>query len=176
MINKKQFRVKIIHNMMQKISARKTNIFNLTGDKITNGSVSNYRETKVKKLNLFKLPNNNKTYSRRNDKIAVQMKECLSISLLKSDLYDLHCHTITITHIDLSPDLRNARIFVMPFGGEKIRETIDYLEKHKHYFKNIIAIKMKLRFIPEITFKNDDSFEYSARIEKLLRKHHCNKL
>lgn len=162
--------------MMHEIFARKTNIFNLTGDKITNGLVSNYRETKVKKLNLFKLPNDNKTYSRRNDKIAAHMKECLSMSLLKGDLYDLPCHTITITHIDLSPDLRNARIFVMPFGGEKTRETINYLEEHKHYFKNIIATKMKLRFIPEITFKNDDSFEYSSRIEKLLQKYHCNKL
>lgn len=125
----------------------------------------------MSKINLFQIDKSDretKTHSRRNDRIASQMRECLSKSLIRGDLYDMPCQALTITHIDLSSDLRNAKIFIIPLGGIRSEETIAYLEKNKHYFKNIIATKMKMRFIPEITFKIDDSFEYANKIEKLL--------
>ena len=127
-------------------------------------------------LNLFK-SESKKTTSRRNDKVAAQLKECFSFALSRGDFPILPNHEaesklptpVTITYIDLSPDLRNATIFYTPLGGIKKEETVRFFELQIHYFKDLIAKKMKLRFIPNLTFKLDDSFEYSERIETLLK-------
>lgn len=130
----------------------------------------------VSKLNLFR-PENRKTTSRRNDKVAAQLKECFSFALSRGDFPILPNHEqesklptpVTITYVDLSPDLRNATIFFTPLGGIKKDETVRFFELQTHYFKDVIAKKMKLRFIPNLTFKLDDSLDYSERIEELLK-------
>ena len=128
-------------------------------------------------LNLFK-PESKKTTSRRNDKVAAQLRECFSFALLRGDFPILPNHeeesklptTVTITYIDLSPDLRNATVFFTPLGGLKKEETKKFFELQTHYFKDIIAKKMKMRFIPNLLFKLDASLDYSDKIETLLRK------
>ena len=130
----------------------------------------------VAKLNLYRSIDE-KTVSRRNDKIATQLKECFSLALSRGDFPVLPNHgkesqlqtPVTITYIDLSPDLRNATIYFLPLGGLKKEETVQFFELQKHYFKDLIAKKMKMRFIPNLTFKLDTSFEYSERIEALLK-------
>lgn len=122
------------------------------------------------KLELYKSKVEKVSHSRRNDKIASQIRECFSKELIRGNLHNIPSSVITITHVDVSPDLRNAMIFIMPLGGEKLEETINFLEKNKHYFKNIIATKMKMRFIPDITFRADDAIEYSQKIEKLINE------
>lgn len=118
------------------------------------------------------------TYSsKKNDKIAAKIKECFSIALARADFpifvkgeeVKMPC-PITVTYVDLSPDLRNAKVFVMPLGGKCQNETIRFLEKQTHFFKETIASKMKMKFIPNITFFIDDSFGYSEKIENLLKK------
>ena len=136
----------------------------------------------VSKLNLFK-PESKKTVSRKNDKVAAQLKECFSFAISRGDFPILPNHEdeskmptpITITYIDLSPDLRNATIFYTPLGGLKKEETKRFFELQTHYFKDLIAKKMKLRFIPNLTFKLDDSLEYSERIEALLKNNATSK-
>ena len=58
---------------------------------------------------------------------------------------------------------------IASLGGLKKEETAKFFELQKHYFKDLIAKKMKMRFIPNLTFKLDTSFEYSERIEALLK-------
>jgi len=126
-------------------------------------------------LKLF-TPEKRKTIGRRNDKIASQIRECFSIAITKGDFPILPNHenesklpnSVTITYVDLSPDLRNATIFFMPLGGLFKEETLLFFELQTHYFKNIIAKKMKMRFIPNILFRVDKSFEYSKKIDSLL--------
>jgi ribosome-binding factor A len=101
--------------------------------------------------------------------MALSIRECFSKALLKDDIYGLPCQNLTITHVDLSPDLRNAKVFVMSSENSQKEKLIGVLEKNKHYFKNIIATQLKMRFIPEIAFKIDDSFEKLQRIDEILR-------
>jgi ribosome-binding factor A len=123
-----------------------------------------------------------KKTGRRNDKIASQIRECFSLALSKGDFPILLNHEnesklptlVTITYIDLSPDLRNAVIFFTPLCGMKKEETKRFFELQVHYFKNAIAKRMNLRFVPNLSFKLDESFDYSAKIEKLL-KEKCQK-
>ena len=134
---------------------------------------------KMSKLDLF-TPESGKTGSRRNDKIASQIRECFSTALSRSDFPPVKYEDgsivtsapspITITYVDVFPDLRNVKVYVMPLGGIKKEETLKFLTSQVHYFKNIIATKMKMRFIPDIIFKIDESLEYSTRIEEILKK------
>lgn len=129
----------------------------------------------MQKLNLF-VPEKKKTTGRRNDKVATRMKECFSAALARGDFPVLQGHEsesklpspVTITFVDLSPDLRNAVIYFMPLGGLNKEECVKFFELQTHHFKDIIAKQMRLRFIPNISFKLDKSFEYSQRIEDLL--------
>ena len=126
-------------------------------------------------VDLFR-PEKRKTIGRRNDKIASEMRECFAVAITKGDFPILPNHEIesklvvpiTITYVDLSPDLRNATVFFMPLGGTHKEETLKFFELQTHYFKNLIAKKMKMRFIPNILFKIDKTLEYSYKIESLL--------
>ncbi|MDR1488753.1 MAG: 30S ribosome-binding factor RbfA [Holosporales bacterium] len=125
----------------------------------------------MKKLDLYKTDEkkfNTGGGSRRNERVASEIRECFSAALIREELLDIPCSILTITHVDVSPDLRNAKVFVMPLGGEKMDETLKYLNEHTHYFKNIIATKMKIRFIPEIIFKKDETLEYARKIDSIL--------
>jgi ribosome-binding factor A len=128
-------------------------------------------------LNLF-VHKKEKNTSLRKDKIAAQIKECLSFALVRDNFPLLPNHeeesklpcSITLTYVDLSRDLRNATIFFMPLGGVNKEESLKFFELQTHYFKELMAKKMKLKFIPNIIFRLDNSFEYSDRINKLLLK------
>lgn len=127
-------------------------------------------------LNLFKLEKR-KTSARRNDKIAAQIRECFSKALTKGDFPILPAHEIesklptiiTITYIDLSPDLRNATVYYIPLGGLKKDVCKVFFDLQTHYFKSLIAKKLKLRFIPNLIFKLDNSLDYSEKIDRLLK-------
>lgn len=132
-------------------------------------------------LNLF-IPQQNtrKVVSRRNDKIATQIRECFSMAISRGDFPVVKDKDgnfissipspITITYVDVSPDLRNVKVYFMPLCGNNKNETLEFLTLQTHFFKNTIAKKMRMRFIPEVMFKIDDSIEYSDHIEKILRK------
>lgn len=127
-------------------------------------------------LNLFK-PEKIKTTSRRNDKIAAKIRECFANALTRGDFPILPAHEsesklpaiITITYIDLSPDLRNAVIYYIPLGGLHKDECETFFKLQTHYFKDLIAKKLKLRYIPDLRFKLDNAFDYSDKIDELLK-------
>ena len=131
--------------------------------------------TKTRNAVLY-APERLKSRPSRAHKVAMQLKECFSLALSKGDFPILPNHEdesrlptpVTITYIDLSPDLRSAIVYFTPLGGLKKEETARFFELQRHYFKDLIAKKMKMRFIPELNFKLDTSFEYSERIDNLL--------
>ena len=117
-----------------------------------------------------------KHVTKRNDKIATSIRQCLANAISRGDFPILPNHEqeskmpipITITYVDLSPDLRNATIYFVPFGGEKKEECLKFFKLQTYFFKNLLAKKMRLRYIPNILFKIDTSFEYSEKIDQLL--------
>ncbi len=125
-------------------------------------------------------PERVKSRPSRAHKVAMQLKECFSLALSRGDFPILPNHEeesrlptpVTITYINLSPDLRSAIVYFVPLGGLKKEETTKFFELQRHYFKDLIAKKMRMRYIPELNFKFDNSFEYSERIDNLL--HNAN--
>ena len=84
-------------------------------------------------------------YARKNDKVAAKIKERLADSLIQNDLPGLGCCTLAITYVDLSPDLRNAKVYIMPYDKTKSAEIIKTMVSYTYHFKNILAKKIKLQ-------------------------------
>lgn len=76
---------------------------------------------------------------------------------------------ITVTSVKVSPDLRNATIFVCSFSNSlEISEIAAILNRLAGSFKKEIAPRLRLKFVPNFTFKEDRSFDYAAKIDKIL--------
>lgn len=81
---------------------------------------------------------------------------------------DLRDANVTVSEVRVSPDLSNATVFVMPFGGQKIGSTVAALNRAAPYFRTLVAHAVNLRHAPRITFELDTSFSYAAKIDDLL--------
>ena len=75
---------------------------------------------------------------------------------------------ITVTEVRLSPDLRNATVFVMPLGGTKTADIVAGLRRSAPYLKNQIARQVRLRHVPNLGFALDSAFDSADRITTLL--------
>ena len=126
-------------------------------------------------LNLF-VPEKRKTVSAKNDKIATKIRECFSMALARRDFPVLQGHEdesilktyVTITYVKLSQDLRNATVLYVTLNDEYLEETNRFFELQKHYFKQLIAKRLKIKYIPDINFKLDKSIAYSKNIDDVL--------
>lgn len=77
---------------------------------------------------------------------------------------------ITVTQVQIAPDLKNATVFVMPLGGRNLPETLEALNAQAYYFQREIAHQMKIKFTPKLRFKADDTFGEAAKIERILKQ------
>jgi ribosome-binding factor A len=97
------------------------------------------------------------------------MKE-ISYILLES-VKDPRVHGVTITGINLSDDLKRAKLFFSVIGNnEQIKKAKAGLDSAKGYIKREIGSRMSLRFVPEITFIYDPSLESGDHMERILEK------
>jgi len=109
--------------------------------------------------------------SQRALRVGELIRHAMSEMLTRGDVHDpvLEGHLITIPEVRMSPDLRQATVYVMPLGGRDIAEVIEALDRNKRYLRGEIAHRVNLKFAPDIRFRADDRFEEAERIEKLLR-------
>ena len=106
----------------------------------------------------------------RMDRINQQIKREISQILLR-DLGDPRFMFVTITVVDVSKDLRNAKVFYSVLGDQKNLEKIKLaLEKARGMIRKLVAERLTIRYTPELFFSFDESIEKSARIEKTLQE------
>ena len=106
----------------------------------------------------------------RHKRVEAILKREIS-NIVHDDLQDSRLGFITIMRVDLTADLRFARIYFSVLGGEKEQKaTQEALRSAKSFIRCLIAQRIKLRFVPEITFRLDRSAEYSIEIEQRLDK------
>ena len=122
--------------------------------------------------------NSNKKYknssvrSQRQLKVGEELRHLISNALLRSSFYDEHIenNNITVTEVNVSPDLKNAKVYVMPLGGENKLNVLNSLNKTIGRLKKIISSNISLRQTPNLTFKIDETFEYAKKINDILDK------
>ncbi|PLX75513.1 MAG: 30S ribosome-binding factor RbfA [Desulfuromonas sp.] len=92
-------------------------------------------------------------------------------TLLVNGLKDPRVGFVTITAVDVTPDLHLARVYYSVIGDEKARkETEAGLMSSASYIRQHLGSRLRLKFTPEILFHYDESVDYANRIEGLLRE------
>jgi ribosome-binding factor A len=109
---------------------------------------------------------------KRADRVADLLKVEISDILLKQ-IRDPRIGTVTITAVEITDDLRYAKVFFVEMGKDQIDDhTREGLQKAKGFLKRELGKRLKLRYIPDISFIFDKSFAYGNRIEKLIAEIH----
>ena len=70
----------------------------------------------------------------------------------------------------MSPDLKNARAYVIPLGGKDSERTISVLTEFSHQIRKALSKKIDMKFLPKVSFVSDKSFDYAEKIEKLIQE------
>ena len=93
--------------------------------------------------------------SQRQLKVGEELRYLISNVLLKETFYDeyINNNNITITEVNISPDLKNAKIFIMPLGGKNQLEVVDSLNKVSGRIKKLISTSINLRQCPSLILK-----------------------
>lgn len=106
----------------------------------------------------------------RQDRVREAIKKEASI-IIHDELKDQRLGFVTITDVELTHDLRSAKIFFSVLGKEEEhKKTKEALDSALGYIRMLIAQRLKLRFAPEIAFKEDRSAEYGSKIEEVLNE------
>lgn len=111
--------------------------------------------------------------SQRQRRVGEQIRHIIAESLqrghFQSEILVKESHTVTVTEVRPSPDLRNATAYIMTLGGFNIDEILPALNEEAQSFQKEINRKSNLKFTPRLRFVTDDSFEEANRIEEILR-------
>ena len=104
-------------------------------------------------------------------KVGEQVRHVLSELLLRQEVHDdvLTAHSVSVTEVRMSPDLRHATVYVKPLLGEGEEMVLKALRTNIAFFQREVAKKLKLRFAAKLKFLGDESFDEAARIDRLLR-------
>jgi ribosome-binding factor A len=106
----------------------------------------------------------------RANRVAEQLKKEVS-DIIQRELKDPRIGFITITDVDVTGDLQQAKVFITVYGEEEERkQTFDGLEKAKGFIRSEAGKRIQLRKTPEISFEFDESIERGNRIETLIRE------
>jgi ribosome-binding factor A len=106
----------------------------------------------------------------RPDRVGEQIREELSEFLSRGGVHDPGIGFITLTRVTVSPDLQQARVFYTTLGDPQARaETARALERATPFLRRHIGGVMRLRRVPELEFRFDQSIANQDRIEQILR-------
>ena len=116
--------------------------------------------------------NNEFPFTQRQLRVGELIKQSLGQIFLRDEakVPTLETKNITVTEVRMSPDLKNARAYVIPLGGKDTENTVDALTKFSYLIRKALSKKIDMKFLPKVSFIGDKSFDYAEKIEKLIQK------
>ena len=119
----------------------------------------------------------NNQFSQRQLRVGEMIKQSLGEIFLRGEakVPTLETNSITVTEVRMSPDLKNAKAYVIPLGGKDSDKTVDLLTDFSYLVRKALAKKIHMKFLPKISFVSDESFDYAEKIEKLIKETHRHK-
>ena len=114
--------------------------------------------------------------SQRQLRVAEEIRHALSQMVAQANFRDpdLANQPITVTEVKVSPDMRNATVFVIPLIGDA-QTILPALSRAASYIRGQLSSSIKLRHTPNLKFEYDDSFDNAERIEMLLNQSYSGK-
>ena len=112
-----------------------------------------------------------KPVSQRQLRVGEMIKQSLGIIFIRDEakIPNLSTKEITVTEVRMSPDLKTAKVFVMPLGGKNAKEIINKLKEFSFVIRKTLSNKIIMKFLPKLFFVKDESFEYAEKLENLIK-------
>jgi ribosome-binding factor A len=104
-------------------------------------------------------------------RVGEQMRHVLAEILMRGDVHDevLASHSVSVTEVRMSPDLRHATVFIKPLLGADEAAVLKALRTNTAYLQREVAKRVQLKFAAKLKFLADESFDEGSHIDKLLR-------
>ncbi|HSV28807.1 MAG TPA: 30S ribosome-binding factor RbfA [Candidatus Omnitrophota bacterium] len=117
------------------------------------------------------MPRGHKPPSQRQLRVGEELRHIVAQIIERGDFRDpdLAGRAITVTEVRVSPDLRNATVFIVPLGGGEVAPILAGLKRAKAFLRHEVAQAINLRTVPDFWFEPDTSFDEASRIDALLR-------
>ena len=111
-------------------------------------------------------------FSQRQLRVGELIKQSLGQIFLRNEAKVplLETKNITVTEVRMSPDLKNARAYVIPLGGKNTEKVVNILTEFSYLVRKALSKKIAMKFLPKVYFVSDKSFDYAEKIEKLIQK------
>ena len=113
-----------------------------------------------------------KPFSQRQLRVGELIKQNLGELFIRNEakLPLINSKFITVTEVRMTPDLKTARVYVIPLGGKDTKETVKILTEYTHLVRRALSKRLDIKFLPKLNFVEDNSFEYAEKIEKIIKK------
>lgn len=109
---------------------------------------------------------NNPRMGRINEEMKKEISKIISFELKDPNITGM----ISVTKVEVTTDLKYAKVFVSILNAKDTKQTFAALKKTSGFVRSEIAKRIELRLTPEIIFELDDSIEYGARIDSILKE------
>ena len=109
---------------------------------------------------------NNNRFNRVDEELKKEISNIISFELKNPNVTGM----ISVTKAKVTPDLKYAKVYVSILNSKNIKETLANLKKSSGFIRSELAKRINLRITPEIIFELDDSLEYGARIDSILKE------
>ena len=115
-------------------------------------------------------------FSQRQLRVGELVKQNIGELFIRNEakIPTINSKLITVTEVRMTPDLKTARVYVIPLGGIDTKETVRILTEYSHLVRRALSKRLDIKFLPKLTFVEDNSFEYAEKIEKIIRKNKEN--
>jgi ribosome-binding factor A len=109
-------------------------------------------------------------YSQRQLRVGELIKQNIGEVFIRNEAKILALNTslVTVTEVKMTPDLKSARVYVIPLGGKETKKIVSILTEFSHLVRRALSKKLDIKFLPRLVFVEDNSFEYAEKIERLI--------
>ena len=109
---------------------------------------------------------NNNRLERIDEELKKELSNIIAFELKNPEATCM----ISVTRVRVTPDLKYAKVYVSILNAKNDDKTIEALKKSSGFMRSLIAKRVNLRITPELVFEKDDSLEYGAKIESILKE------
>tara|TARA_B100001939_G_C16584626_1_gene464268 strand:+ start:202 stop:594 length:393 start_codon:yes stop_codon:yes gene_type:complete len=120
----------------------------------------------------MKSQSGHKAFSQRQLRVGELVKQNIGELFIRNEakIPSLNSKLITVTEVRMTPDLKTARVYVIPLGGIDTKEIVKILTEYSHLVRRALSKRLDVKFLPKLTFVEDNSFDYAEKIERLIKK------
>ena len=117
------------------------------------------------------MPKNEARLNRINEELKKELSQVLNYELKNPNVTGI----LSVTRVKITPDFKYAKVYVSILNSKNIKKTMEGLKESSGFLRSKLAKTINLRITPELVFELDDSLEYGARIDSILKDLNINK-